>query len=56
MCIDRFLFMVIKLVELVGMGMNYQPEGLLLTLCRTTLPRLAEGVVAAFAKLRAARQ
>lgn len=37
---DEFLFMVIKLVELVAMGMDYKPTHVLKSLCMISLPQI----------------
>ena len=41
---DEFLFMVIKLVELVAMGMDYKPSHILKSLCMVTLPQIVARV------------
>ena len=43
---DEFLFMVIKLLELIAMGMDYQPTGILTTLSTKTLPELIQAAAA----------
>ena len=44
---DEFLYMVVKLIELVAMGMDYRPKDVLLALSETTLPILWSSVVGA---------
>ena len=48
---DEFLFMVIKLLELIAMGMDYQPKGILTTLSSKTLPQLIQAAAALDAKV-----
>ena len=46
------MLLTLTTLSSTGMGMHYHPEGMLLTMCRTTLPAFARGAARDFAACR----